>query len=120
MIVDLQAGDRWQVIDELVDSLVAARKISQASRDSIMAAVKKRELAMTTSIGFGIALPHASTDLVSEVVYVMGRSKIGINFNSLDAKPVHRVILFLVPAGHFQKHVNALADMVKLAHQIEL
>jgi len=120
MIVDLQARDRWQAIDELVDGLVAAGKIPQANRDPIRSAVKKREEAMSTGVGFGIGLPHASTDLVSDVVFVLGRSKGGINFDAADARPVHRVGLFLVPKGQFQKHLHTLADMAKLAHKIEL
>ena len=120
MIVDLQARDRWQAIDELIDNLVTLGKISPASRDQIIAAVKKRESSMSTGIGYGIAVPHASTDLVSDVVLIMGRSMQGIDFGALDAALVHRVALFLVPKGQFQKHVNALADIAKQVRKIEL
>ena len=117
MIVDLQAGDRWQIIDELINSLVASGKIADQNRETVASAVKKRELAMSTGIGFGIGIPHASTDVVSEVVYALGRSTKGINFGSLDGKPVHLVCLFLVPAGQFQKHLHALANIAKLLHK---
>ena len=59
MIVNLEAGDRWQAIDELIGKLVASGKILPEHRDPITAAVKKRELSMSTGIGFGIAIPHA-------------------------------------------------------------
>ena len=72
---------------------------------------------MSTGIGFGIALPHASTDLVTDVIGIVGYSKAGIDFNSLDRKPVHTVFLFLVPAGEFQKHINTLANLAKLLHK---
>jgi mannitol/fructose-specific phosphotransferase system IIA component (Ntr-type) len=54
---------------------------------------------MSTGIGFGIGIPHASTDLISEVVGALGRSKKGINFDALDNQPVNLVMLFLVPQG---------------------
>ncbi len=76
-------------------------------------------MTMTTGIGFGIAIPHASSDLVSNVIYAIGRSQKGIDFNSLDGKPVHLVFLFLVPAGHFQKNLRALANITKLLHKAE-
>jgi serine/threonine protein kinase len=38
-------------------------------------------------------------------------------FDALDAKSVNLVLLFLVPAGQFQKHVNTLADIAKLLHR---
>ena len=73
---------------------------------------------MTTGIGFGIAIPHASTDLVAEVVGIAGRSRRGVRFDSLDLKPVRTVLLFLVPRGEFQKHLHTLANIAKLLHKI--
>jgi arginyl-tRNA synthetase len=119
MIVELQTNDRWQVIEELVNHLVAAGKISSANREAIIAAVKKRESSATTGIGFGIGIPHASTDFVSDVVCVIGRSKNGINFDALDKQPVKLVMLFLVPQGQFQKHLHTLANIAKLLHKAE-
>src|SRR6185369_3438805 len=101
-VVDLQAQDRWQAIEELVNHLVDTHKIQSPHRDLIAAVVKKRESSMSTGIGFGIGVPHASTTLVTEVVAVVGRSRNGIQFDALDSKPVHLVFMFLVPAGQFQ------------------
>lgn len=120
MIIDLQANERWQVIDELIDSLVAAGKIIPKNRDAISAAVKKREVAMSTGIGFGIGIPHASSNLIPEVIYALGRSRQGVNFNSLDGQPVHLVWLFLVPEGQIQKHLHTLANIAKLLHQPDI
>jgi mannitol/fructose-specific phosphotransferase system IIA component (Ntr-type) len=117
MIVDLQGGDRWEVIDELVEHLVSSGKIQPAHRDPIIAAIRKRELSMSTGIGFGIGIPHASTNLVSEVIEDRGRSKNGINFDALDGTLVYKVVLFLVPAGQFQKHTHILADIAKRIHK---
>ena len=75
---------------------------------------------MSTAIGDGIAFPHATTQVVSNVVYVMGRSKAGIDFNTPDSKPVRKIILFLVPNGDFQKYLSTLAEMAKLAHDAKL
>ena len=118
IIVDLQAEDRWDAIDELLDHLVKHQKIKPDNRSAIGDAVKKREKSMTTGIGFGIAIPHASTDLVAEVVGIAGRSRRGVRFDSLDLKPVRTVLLFLVPRGEFQKHLHTLANIAKLLHKI--
>lgn len=116
-VVDLRADDRRQAIEELVNPLAATRKIPTQQRDSIARAVRTRESGMSTGIGYGIGIPHASTDLVSEVVAVVGRSRQGIQFDALDGKPVHLVLFFLVPGGYFQKHVNTLANAAKLLHR---
>ncbi|HEX3717203.1 MAG TPA: PTS sugar transporter subunit IIA [Verrucomicrobiae bacterium] len=117
MVVDLQAKNRWEAIDELINHLMANHKIKIEHRDAIVENVKKRESAMSTGIGFGIGLPHASTHLISEVVLALGRSRKGIQFEALDGKPVNRVILFLVPDGQFQKHLHTLANIAKLIHR---
>ena len=116
-IVDLQAQDRWQAIEELMSHLVTARKIQSQDRDSVAESIRKRESSMSTGIGFGIGIPHASTTLVSEVVAVVGRSRQGVQFDALDSKPVHLVFLFLVPAGEFQKNVHVLANVAKMLHR---
>ncbi len=119
ILPNLQASDRWQAIDELIDNLVATGKIKPEHRDAIAAVVKKRETSMSTGIGFGIGIPHASTDLIHEVVGAFGRSKKGVDFEALDNQPVNLVMLFLVPQGQFQKHLHTLANIAKLLHKKE-
>src|SRR6478609_9211719 len=112
----MNAGNRWEAIDELINNLVATGKIKPEHHDAISTVVKKRESSMSTGIGFGIGIPHASTDLIHEVVGALGRSKKGISFDALDNQPVNLVMLFLVPQGQFQKHLHTLASIAKLLH----
>jgi fructose-specific phosphotransferase system IIA component len=119
ILTDLAAKDRWEAIDELINNLVVTGKIQPQHREAIAAVVKKRETSMSTGIGFGIGIPHASTDLITEVVGALGRSKKGINFDALDNQPVNLVMLFLVPQGQFQKHLHTLANIAKILHKAE-
>ncbi len=119
IITELRASNRWEAIDELIDNLVATGKIKAEHHDAIAAVVKKRESSMSTGIGFGIGIPHASTDLIYEVVGSLGRSRKGVNFDSLDNQPVNLVMLFLVPQGQFQKHLHTLANIAKLLHKAD-
>jgi len=116
IVADLQASNRWEAIDELHDLLVHCGKIKPENREAIAAVVRKRENSMSTGIGFGIGIPHASTDLIPEVIGAFGRSPKGINFDALDNQPVKLVMLFLVPQGQFQKHLHTLANIAKMLH----
>lgn len=116
ILTEMTAADRWEAIEEMVDNLVATGKIKQVDRGAITEVIKKRESSMSTGIGFGIGIPHASTDLIQEVVGVFGRSRSGINFDALDNQPVKLVMLFLVPQGQFQKHLHTLANIAKVLH----
>ncbi len=117
VLPELKASNRWEAIEELINNLVTTGKIKPESREAITAVVTKRENSMSTGIGFGIGIPHASTDLIHEVVGAFGRSKSGVNFDALDNQPVNLVMLFLVPQGQFQKHLHTLANIAKLLHK---
>jgi len=47
-IVELQAQDRWQAIEELISHLVTTRKIQSQHRDSLAESIRKRESSMST------------------------------------------------------------------------
>jgi mannitol/fructose-specific phosphotransferase system IIA component (Ntr-type) len=117
ILADMHASTRWEAIDELITPLITSSKIKPEHREAITAVVKKRENSMSTGIGFGVGIPHASTDLIYEVVGAFGRSKKGINFDALDNQPVSLVMLFLVPQGQFQKHLHTLAKIAKVLHK---
>src|SRR6266487_3233291 len=87
IIPEMQATERWSAIVELTNLLVSQGKIKPEDKDTVLAALRAREETMSTGIGFGIAIPHASSDRVSEVVAAFGRSSKGIEFDSLDNAP---------------------------------
>ena len=119
VIQELESDDRWGAIDELTDILVQGGAVREADRKAILDEVRKRESSMSTGIGFGIGIPHASTDLIDEAIGAIGRSRQGINFDALDNQPVTLVVLFLVPKGQFQKHLHTLANIAKRLHNPE-
>jgi mannitol/fructose-specific phosphotransferase system IIA component (Ntr-type) len=113
IIPEMTATERWPAIVELIDLLLQLGKIKPADRESILASLKQREETMSTGIGFGIAIPHCSSDRLTEVVAAFGRSSAGIEFDALDNAPVKFVVLFIVPKNQFQTHLRTLASIAK-------
>jgi fructose-specific phosphotransferase system IIA component len=113
IIPKMEATERWQAIVELIDRLVSVGRIKVTDREQVLEALKQREETMSTGIGFGIAIPHASSDRVEEVVAAFGRSEVGIEFDSLDNSPVRFIVLFVVPKDQFQTHLRTLAAIAK-------
>jgi mannitol/fructose-specific phosphotransferase system IIA component (Ntr-type) len=109
----LESKERWAAIAELVDCLVRSGKISDDDRGDVLLSIRQREETMSTGIGFGIAIPHASSDKVDEVVAAFGRSTGGVQFESLDDQPVFFIVLFVVPKDQFQTHLRTLAAIAK-------
>jgi mannitol/fructose-specific phosphotransferase system IIA component (Ntr-type) len=113
ILPEMKATERWSAIVELVDLLVERGQIRATDRDVVLAALRQREETMSTGIGFGIAIPHASSDRVDHVVAAFGRSSSGIEFDSLDNAPVRFIVLFVVPKDQFQTHLRTLAAIAK-------
>ena len=113
IVPELASKERWDAIQELVDCLVRSGKVVAADRGAVLDSIRQREQTMSTGIGFGIAIPHASSGKVGEVVAAFGRSTPGIQFESLDGEPVNFVVLFVVPKDQFQTHLRTLAAIAK-------
>src|SRR5205809_7169801 len=75
---------------------------------------------MSTGIGNGIAIPHASSDRIEEVVAAFGRSSHGIEFDALDNAPVKFVVLIIVPKNQGQNHLRSLASIAKFLNDLSV
>lgn len=113
ILPEMQATERYAAIAELVNLLVESGKVWEADREPLLTALRQREETMSTGIGFSIAIPHASSDRVTQVVAAFGRSSAGIEFEALDNSPVKFVVLFIVPKDQFQTHLRTLAAIAK-------
>lgn len=111
---DLQATTRDGVIDELIDVLVRAGSIADGARARVREAVLRREASQTTGLGSGVAVPHALSDAVDEVVAALGIHRLGVDFAAVDDAPVQLVILLVVPPNMFQAHIRTLSGIARV------
>lgn len=74
--------------------------------------VKTREAISTTGIGDGIAIPHAKSAWVQYPTVVVGKSKSGIDWQSLDEAPAHFIFLIAVPENEGNEHLKILQKLV--------
>jgi len=111
---EMEATGHWEAIVELVSHLHIRGYLESGQVKPVLEALEEREGKISTGIGHGVAIPHAFSDDVDEVTAVFGRSKVGIEFESLDNAPVYFVILFIVPRKKYQMHLKTLAAIAKL------
>jgi nitrogen PTS system EIIA component len=114
IILEMEAVEHWPAIVELVGHLVTSGQLPVAQHDEMLEAFRAREELVSTGIGSGVAIPHAFSDHLEEVIAVFGRSAVGIDFEALDAKPVHFIILFIVPRKDYHLHLRTLAAIAKM------
>lgn len=109
ILLSMRASGKQDAVDELVGVLERAGKITD--RNVFKEAILKREQQSTTGVGDGIAIPHAKTSVVKEAAIVFGRSKAGINYESLDGQPAHLFFMIAAPEGANNTHLEALARL---------
>ena len=114
IILEMKALEPWSAITELVDHLVAGGGLPPGQPGPILAALKAREDLVSTGVGSGVAIPHAFSDEIDEVVAIFGHSRAGLDFEALDHLPVHFIILFIVPGKDYHLHLMTLAAIAKL------
>ena len=112
ILPDLKADSKNGVIEEMITGLSAAGKIS--AHDAVLNAVLAREAKMSTGMQNGIAIPHAKTDDVSQLVAAIGIHRAGVDFQSMDKKPAHIFIMTLSPETRTGPHIQFLAEISKL------
>lgn len=120
VLLDMHAEEHIPAIEELVDHLVEIGRLKQDLRDEVVTSLRDREEQVSTGIGYGVAIPHAFSENLEEVVAVFGRSKAGIDFEALDNSPVHFVILFIVPKKDYHLHLQTLAAIAKMFTNCEV
>lgn len=107
--MDLSSTDKNGVIDELVNQLDKAKKLNDVS--VFKEAIYNREAQSTTGIGEGIAIPHAKVAVVDTPAIAFGKSKAGVDYQSLDMQPAHLFFMIAAPEGGAQTHLDALAKL---------
>lgn len=110
--LDLEAKDGNAAIEELADLLAKAGKLR--SKEAFIQDVAAREQMTSTSMGFGIAIPHARSGAVVEAALAFGRSN-GFHWDSADHDLVTLVFLLAVPdTNPNAQHLQILASLARM------
>jgi fructose-specific phosphotransferase system IIA component len=114
ILLKAKSTSRWDLIGEMVDLAVKNREIEPAEGDEVKKSLIEREKSMSTGIGNGVAIPHCTTQLVQEIVFILSIVPRGLDFDAIDNQPVKIVILLLVPKNKLTQHIKTLANIARL------
>jgi len=113
ILLDLKGRTKEDVIKELAEILKKEKDI--VDFEGFVSAVFTREKMVSTGIGYEVAVPHARTDTVEDVVIAFGRSKEGFDFDAIDKRPVKLVFLIGTPAKKkLSAYLKLLAHLSRL------
>ena len=109
----LEAKERSQAHQKMVEHLVEKGFIAKELLQSCLKALQAREDKMTTAMGGGFAIPHATIPKLGKLVTLFARCPAGVDCQAMDGKPVKLFFLILVPADQAQVHLQTLATVAK-------
>ena len=113
--LNLESKNKNAVIKELYGNLKKTNLIKDEEQglNDILA----REEMGSTGIGKRIALPHAKTQAVDELIVTFGISRNGIAYNSVDDENVNIFFMFLCPENKSQEYLKVLARISRLIRE---
>lgn len=114
IIADLTSKDKKGVLEELA---AAVSGIANTKADEIVTVLLEREQLGSTGIGGGIGIPHGKLSSIDSIVVGFGLSREGVDFDSLDNKPVHIFFLLITPTNSTGSHLKVLAQISRLLKQ---
>lgn len=112
VLPELTAETKSAVLNELIAPL--GEVYPEMDTDQAVRVLLDREKLGTTGIGDGIAIPHGKLEDLDKVLVVVGRSKQGVDFESLDHKPCSIFFLVLAPEQVAGMHLRVLAQISRL------
>ncbi|MDX8390966.1 MAG: PTS sugar transporter subunit IIA [Mariprofundaceae bacterium] len=111
VLLQSQSCSKAAVIAEVLEMLPSV------DSDQAMAVVMEREKLGSTGIGHGIAIPHGRLTDLDTPLTALARHADGIDFDAIDGKPVHIIVVLLAPANADKSHLDLLAGLARALQQ---
>ena len=111
ILPDLKARNKKGILEELVAPVA---EIADVHQEDLVKVLLEREHLGSTGIGNGIAIPHGKLDGLDSIALVFGKKSAGVDFDSIDGKPVSLIFLLVAPAQSAGVHLKALARLSRL------
>ena len=84
IIVDLQATEKQDAIEQMIDKLIATGSAEADLRDEMIASIMEREKHGSTGFGKGVAVPHVKHETIDQMAAGIAVRGAGVDFNALD------------------------------------
>jgi PTS system nitrogen regulatory IIA component len=118
IFLDLPAHSKEEVIAEIVRRMKENKAIK--SESDLLKELNNRETQGGTSLGNGIAIPHARLKSLDKIIVAMARLSAGIHFDAGDNEPVRLVFILITPTDRAGEYLKVLAKLSKFLKEKKL
>jgi nitrogen PTS system EIIA component len=112
IIPELRAKDKKGVLGELADVITSQHP--EIDKRMLIKVLVEREHLGSTGIGDGVAIPHGKLNTVEHPIVSFGRSRRGLDFDSMDGQPAYLFFLLLAPESSSGIHLQVLTRIAKM------
>lgn len=107
VVVTNEHLDKEKAITSLVNLACKVYEIGDSSE--ILDNVIDRESKLSTGIGLEVAVPHCRSYQVTHSVLAVMLARQGVEYNSIDGKPVKLLVLIISPEKDITGHLSSLS-----------
>ena len=117
VLLGVNPADKEALLESIVRDFDAKNMIGDCDR--ALRDIIERERVMSTGIGNGVAIPHAYTDGVDQLVAGFFRTDGEVDFGAVDGKGVDLFFIILGPKASRRSHIKVLAKISRLLNHEE-
>ncbi|TVR68386.1 MAG: PTS sugar transporter subunit IIA [Spirochaetaceae bacterium] len=110
--INLPARTRDEVIDQLLGMLDRTGKVRDL--DLARTDIERSEQLMAFGMQHGIAIPHAKTEAVEELLACFAVTENPVDFSGIDGTPSRIFIMTLSPPDQIGPHIRFLSEIGRL------
>ena len=109
-IIDIKSNTKDEVLRELAKIICTSDKIKD--KELFIKKISEREKLMSTGIGYGIAVPHIRDKSIKDFVIAFGRKISGLEYDSIDNKPVKLVFMIGASDKQDKDYIRVLSRLI--------
>ncbi|MFP4031124.1 MAG: PTS sugar transporter subunit IIA [Desulfococcaceae bacterium] len=111
ILSELHSPDKKGIIEELV--MPISRMVGLEYRELVRVLMERERLG-STGIGGGIGIPHGKMKGLDRLLVGFGRSREGVDFDSIDGRPAHLFFVLITPEDSIDVHLRLLAQISRM------
>ena len=118
IFLDLHVHSKEEALAEIVKRMKENKAIKNES--DLLEELNNRETQGGTSLGNGVAIPHARLKSLDKIVVAMARLSAGIDFGVDGHEPVRLIFILITPTDRAGEYLKVLAKLSKFLKEKKL
>jgi PTS system nitrogen regulatory IIA component len=118
IVLDVDIASKKKALEYISEILSQGQQ--EVTAGEVFDCLIGRERLGSTGIGHGIAIPHCRLTGNTHTLAVLIRLSQGIDYDSIDSKPVDLIFAMVVPEDATDDHLQTLARLARMFSNAEL